>query len=893
MANNPTVVKSLKIVSWNACSIIGKKLELQEFIEENNVDIVLLSETWLHNGLQLKIPNYKIYRNDRQNRPGGGTAILIKSKIKHDLFSTPDLVHLECTIIQIYVANIGPVKVIAAYLPPNVPFLPNEFDSVLNTNSPLILAGDLNSKSRSWGCRSTNRHGTILDQYTENNNINILAPLVPTFFGTNGVADILDIALTKNFPNHININSPSVLSSDHNPIVLEIGDPPTTDVISNQITDWDKFRTIIGNKLTLSTKLLCETDLDNEVEHFTSQINSAIQEATTTRTKPVSKIGIPLSIKNLIREKNRARKRAQLTLSPVDKQIATSLNNQVKQKLTEFRNTQWDLKVESIISSNELHKLTKSLKNSKSSVQLPPISSTNGIAYTVDDKAEAFADSLESQMTENETIDWENEENIENTIENLPTNTNHEIPIYTSVSTIKNIISKLSNKKAPGPDGIKNSILKILPKKCLGVLTSIINAMFRLNHFPSKWKMADVVVIHKAGTDPKFPANYRPISLISSIGKVAEAVILKKIDNFTQHNNIIQNEQFGFRHNHSTTMQANRVIERITEGFSNKEMTGAVLLDVAKAFDKVYHSGLIFKLLNYDFPIKLILLIKSFLQNRKFRVKLTGTLSSWRNIEAGVPQGSLLSPILFNIYMSDLPTPDHVQLAAYADDVMVFATNRSPKLIRNRLNTALEIISNWYQKWKIKINSTKTKAILFNKNIRNPTIGPIFIENQPIQWTESAKYLGITMDRKLLFRDHITNVINKAKTVKRQLYCLIGRNSKLNLRLKVQIYKQYIRPILLYSSPTWCCAANTHVKKIQTLQNITLRQIVNAPWYIRNKDIHKDLKIRDIKDEIILSTEKLYSKAENHSNDLLRESLTYETENTARCLRPRQFLDRQ
>lgn len=897
MSPKHRILKSFNIASWNANSLTNKKHELEDFLINFDIDIMLINETWLRQGNIFKIANYYTYRDDRQNRPGGGTAILIKNNIKHDILYSPETENLETTSIQIYIDGLAPTKIIAAYLPPNKSFVAEEFNKLLNSNSPFILMGDLNSKNRNWGCRSNNKKGNELYDYTTNKGFNILAPNEPTFYGTSGPADILDIGIISNIPKNVHISTVTELSSDHNPIILEVGEfnePPIT--FHKQKIDWDKFKTICSSSIKLTTKLKCSEDIDLEIENFTGKITNALETSSTTINcnNPYTRNSLPPNLKQLIKTKNKAKKRAQLTMSPLDKAEANRLTTLVKNEIYNYKNSIWNTTLENTSTQdNSLYHITKSLKCRKENNQFPPIHGENGLKFTDDEKCETFADSLEKQFCENETIDWEFEEIVEDSVAQILQSPTHSPALYTSSQEIMRIIKNLSSKKAPGPDNIKNAVIKKLPNKCIGILTSIINACLRQFYFPTYWKRAIVILIHKTGSDKTFPENYRPISLLSCIGKIYEAIILNEINYVVDVNNLLPNEQFGFRASHSTTLQATRVVEDISKGFSNKEMSGAVLLDIQKAFDKVWHNALIFKLHKMSFPSNLILLINSFLENRKFRVSINKEYSSWRQIKAGVPQGSLLSPILFNLFTADIPVPESNNIASYADDVMIYTTSRSPRLIRSRLNNALKIIVEWYEKWKIKINCKKTQAILFTRKRIIPDTGPIFINNTAIEWSEVVKYLGVFLDRKLLFKTHIERTLVKANTAKSQVFCLICKNSKMNIKNKLLIYKLYIRPILLYASPTWCIASKTNLNKLQTFQNKILRLILNAPWFIRNIQIHNDLQIKTIKEEITCHTQKLYEKSTNHINPLVTNSLSYEINPLSHLRRQRNFIQQQ
>jgi hypothetical protein len=220
---------------------------------------------------------------------------------------------------------------------------------------------------------------------------------------------------------------------------------------------------------------------------------------------------------------------------------------------------------------------------------------------------------------------------------------------------LKKLIKSLKLKKSCGIDGIPNECLKHLPRRPLVHLTHLFNHCLRLSYFPSSWKEAKIITLPKPGKDPKFPQNLRPISLLPTRGKLFEKVIQKIVQKHIDKNNLLNASQFGFRARHSTTLQCMRLTDHITLNFNNNMSTAAVFLDIEKAFDTTRHPGRLYKLSKLKFPTNLIKLINSYLTNRKFRVSVEGELSTPREMQAGVPQGSVLAPTFYSLYINDTP----------------------------------------------------------------------------------------------------------------------------------------------------------------------------------------------------------------------------------------------
>jgi hypothetical protein len=232
----------------------------------------------------------------------------------------------------------------------------------------------------------------------------------------------------------------------------------------------------------------------------------------------------------------------------------------------------------------------------------------------------------------------------------------------TNPEEVQEAIRGLKFSKAPGPNGIQNRALKHLPQRAVSLLVLIFNAILLTHHFPSVWKHARVISILKLGKDPALPSSYQPISLLDMIGKLFEKILLARILHEVSERRLMHDEQFGFRPRHSMSLQLACLIEKITRNFGEKRLTGAVFLDVAKAFDTVWIDGLLYKL-TLNSPSYIVHTISSHLRGRTFEASFQTATSSRRGIQVGVAQGGLISPVLFSLYV-DVPSPSHhVELA--------------------------------------------------------------------------------------------------------------------------------------------------------------------------------------------------------------------------------------
>lgn len=435
------------------------------------------------------------------------------------------------------------------------------------------------------------------------------------------------------------------------------------------------------------------------------------------------------------------------------------------------------------------------------------------------------------------------------------------------------------NMKAPGNDGIFNLVLKKLSGKAYRFLATIFTRCFQLHHFPTRWKLGKVIPILKPGKDPTAPSSYRPITLLSAVSKLFERLLMDRMMPHIEEHNIIIPEQFGFQKGHSTVHQVVRVENIIQRNKALSNNTAMVLLDVEKAFDNVWHDGLIHKLVQANFPTYIIKMVRSYLSNRTFQVHLAGAKSELQEVAAGVPQGSVLGPILYNLYTSDVPPlPAGCSLALYADDSAILANGRTPTHYRSRLQQGVTTYVSYLTSWKIKVNEAKTQAIVFRHRLSPKLLPPpdcfIRVNGCPVDWSNEAGYLGITIDDKLNYRAHTDKLKQRCMGLLKSLYPLICRRSRLSRQNKLAVFKMIIAPVVNYAMPVWGLCAETHKKKLQVVQNKLLRTILDAPFDTRISELHRAAGCRTIQQRIEDSIDNLYVSASASEYPLIRALVT-------------------
>lgn len=539
----------------------------------------------------------------------------------------------------------------------------------------------------------------------------------------------------------------------------------------------------------------------------------------------------------------------------------TFLNNLISEEIFQFKNSQWNNLLNSLPkASTKFWNISKIIK--KKNKCIPSLKQNGTVYITNNQKTEILAQTFVLNHTISSDLSDQNTKRIVSQsidmVENHSQLTNN---ILVSVSSVKAIIKQLKAKKSPGIDGVSNCCLKKLPFKGLQLLCRIYNSCLNQCYFPLVWKQSKIIAIPKPGKDSSCPESYRPISLLNTLSKILEKILKEKIVNFIDDNNILPSQQFGFRAQHNTIQPLVRIKNIIKSNFIGGKSTAMVLLDIKAAFDSVWHDALIHKMLTIGMDMSIIKIIRSFLSSRSFKVYIGNNASKIYNISAGCPQGSCLSPILYNIFTYDFPVLEGCNSSIFADDTAILSTDILSEDIINNMETSVKIVVDFFNKWKIMINPAKTQSIFFTRRRKNCFVpqSNIMVENTRVPWEAKVKYLGVVLDRKLLFNDHISFIIHKINFTKKVMYPLINRHSELSIDNKLLLLKTVFHAILFYAAPVWYTASKCHLKKLQVCQNKLLKTIYNLPNHFSTSTLHSMSNIK-------LVSEKLQILYENFAN---------------------------
>ncbi|OWF47171.1 RNA-directed DNA polymerase from transposon BS [Mizuhopecten yessoensis] len=399
--------------------------------------------------------------------------------------------------------------------------------------------------------------------------------------------------------------------------------------------------------------------------------------------------------------------------------------------------------------------------------------------------------------------------------------------IRLNYTEIMDVLQILKLGKASGQDEISHYMLKNVCHTICKPLELLFNISLSAGVYPKLWKLAKVMPLFKKG-DRHSPLNYRPISLLSTVGKVFERVIFKHIYNYFFENSLFYKYQSGFLPGHSTVYQLIEMYHNICLSLEEKKHTCIVFCDISKAFDRVWHNGLYIKLKSYGIGGELLVWLKDYLHQRQQKVCVNESFSKLGSIDAGVPQGSILGPLLFLIYINDIADIFDSASRLFADDTSLQCSSSSCLEIQTILNKDLESLNSWAKTWLVTFNPDKTDVLFFSNRNDVDALLELEFDGNILDFSDSHKHLGVTLNSSVKWGDHIEAVyssVMKKINVLRKLKFLLKRDALL------RIYRTFILPILEYACELWDGCSSFESEKLEKAQREAARIITGLPSY--------------------------------------------------------------
>ena len=845
----------LSVICFNIRSFSKNGDEFLSYLASCNhdFDIIILTETWANNDTHTlcHIPGYIPTHNLRKNQRGGGVSIFVKESLNFSVIETINISNdfIETTAITVKCENTRKkINVLGIYRPPRgdanlfIESLTNIISQHNLGNNESVIAGDFNI------CLLNEHTSAISNNFLNMMNGFFFRPIItrPTRFRdnsatvidhiwTNSVHEIMSCIfycdITDHCPVFCRINTP--IKSIDKLIKIKFRDmSPTNKIKFNEMvqnTNWNFLLHGLNNVNIMVIKLL--DTLDN-------YYNICFPLMTkTVSTKRLYKPWITNALHNSIKTKHDLFRQVKMNNYDLNAYkrycnlltllLRTSKSSYFKAKFDECKQ---DLRKTWAIINNTINPGKKRSQILKLCINNQILTETQKIAEALNSHFAGVGLALQNALPFRDETRFRRylPPRILNSIFLSPT----------TCTEVKDIIKDIKNTKG-NSHSLSPRILKENSNALSFPISLIFNNMIICGHYPDVLKIACVTALFKSG-DELDPNNYRPISSLPLLNKIFEKLLHKRLTFFLESYSIFTDKQYGFRKNMNTNDAVNNLLDNIYNAMDDSDFLGAVFIDLSKAFDTVPHNLLLHKLEHYGIRGNALNLLESYLSNRKQFVSIEGIKSSMQDVKIGVPQGSVLGPLLFLLYINDLPNSvNNVNSILFADDTTMFARDNDVYDLCNTISSDMLLVKEWLIANSLTLNESKSYYIIFSLK-KIPDNLRVTIGDHVLDRKTHGKFLGVILDEKLNFSNHIDHVTNKVSKLTGLMYKL---KSFFPPNILKNLYLALIYPYYNYCILAWGSANKSVLQPLLLYQKKLMRIITQSDYYAHTNPLFKQLNI--------------------------------------------------
>lgn len=831
----------LTILQWNARSLIANGQEFKKFIvdHENSPDIICVQETWLKSHLDFVINGYTSVRKDRDKSNGGGVATFIKQSIGYravEITGEQEAVAVEiCDGTQ-------KVRIINYYNPCDKLSKDNLEHIQGNGNNKIVWCGDFNAHNTLWGSKKTDYNGLIIEDMLDWGGLVCINDggytRVELIKGKYSNLDLTLVSESLAGRCDWKVLKQNTIGSDHYPILSSIGIQIIRTVVERmprwkfRTADWENFKELCNNRLSEIDR--CEDDVEVINSKLCEVLKSTAEEVIGRKKANDKKKAVPWwneECSEVVSKRNNALKKVRKTLNYNDFINYKRAQAIVRKIIRRAKKNYWREYCDSIgedVNVSDIWGMIRKMAGKQRNNNIPTLTENNRLVISDMEKAEVLAKNF-ARIHSNANLSEEIRRNREQILIRNPWLLENKGPSESTLDReftlfeLKKALAE-SKKTSPGKDEICNEMIKHLSDNSLCIILKLFNKVWESGILPAEWKHGVIIPIAKPGKDQSQPNNYRPIALTSNICKLMERMVMSRLVYAIEKENFFAAYQSGFRKGRNTMDSVICLESEIRKAQVNKEVLVGVFFDIEKAYDMMWREGLLIKLEKMEINGKMYNWIKNFLLKRTIQVRVGSAFSQIYKVENGTPQGSVSSPILFNIMINDIFSKMELGIgrSLYADDGALWKRGRNVVHVERCLQNAVRTVQDWADEWGFRFSTDKTQVICFSKKKVNPNIN-INIYRQKIEQVSVIRYLGMWMDVKLNFNMHIQKIIDKCKKGINVMRCLAGAEwGACRFSLK-RIYNALVRSTIDYGCVVYSSAAKTQLLKIDAIQSQALR----------------------------------------------------------------------
>ena len=856
-----------KILQWNCEGVRAKRAILEHLIAMHAPQVIMIQESKLASGVQFVPPKgYNAIRKDRstmrndnvtnRGRTHGGVLMLISSdlnyeEVKEGVTATNDNT-TEFTAAEVQVPGRKPIMLINLYIPcireVDEDQRVDRFDpDALRIDKQSFVCGDFNAHSASWDrTYPEDERGKIIESWMANNNFIAANDGTATRINrATGGESTPDVTLHHgSWAGKINWECLDDGCSDHLPVLwsFKAKEPlprrkPAAFCYSkanwylwNHETE-EKLKTMVESPNVESTSKLNDKFIQILLDASKKYIPKG------SRRKPKcwwsSEASRHVSKRKELRREAKTSSEKRKEYNRVCRESLKQVNQLKADKFKEGINA-----LDPRSDPREIYGILRSI-DGRGKSEHPSVPMTQGNRQLKTDAAKsdgfvkeyAKVSNIKKADTDRE-VKHQVKISMKQRCSCFPSCEGQCSPF--SIAELNACLNKIRAGKAPGEDKVSNDMLKRLKQHGRLALLKICNSSWKRQEVPTIWRRGTIIPILKAGKPAEKPGSYRPICLTSCIGKVMERLVQQRLVYMLESKQMLNPCQAGFRALHSTEDQCIRISQAISDGFQEKPMKRTVLtlVDFKRAFDTVWRVGLYTKLLEMKIPMCYIKWIKQFLSDRYAKVSFGVAESKYKRFLDGLPQGSVLSPVLFTCFINDITEnlPDGIHVSLFADDLALWSQDTSSAKAEEVMQQALKSLEQWSCKWKLEINTDKTEVAFFTTHTREAKHQPkLKMFDKTLGFNKNPTFLGVTYDRVLSFGAHVAKVKQRMMSRAKALGAMSGTAWGCWKDDRRLLYMSYIRAVADYCAAAWTpYAKSTQLQQVEVAQNNAARKIVSC-----------------------------------------------------------------
>lgn len=808
------------IFQWNANGLRSKSGDFRHFIAQYQFPILALSEARVNDDFRLS--NYVTYKSQRLN--GLSRAMLcVRKDLPSSLVASSD----DCDAPEYVTCKVlfGRVSVClsSVYIEPGASV---SFSSVLKTLSePYIVCGDFNAHNTIWGSDHTDARGRSIENIMDKFDITLLNDGSPTFLRGHDYSSCLDLTMcSREFAPGITWRTDTeTRGSDHLPILVH--HPKLLRSKNRRLisyTNWKAFRHFnTANINQVAT-----------IDNFAECVSSNLKRVTRKLPVPQGHTGINGEYERLRAIRRRSERRYRRTGSLEFYKEAQRIHGLMRRELQKLATKNWRGMCGTLTPFTPIPKVWIILR----SLQLPVIQKTpfRALAVARGVLEMTVADEFCKLLSKPGEAANSSEHKLsctyaETSFKRHSSEANVQLDSMYTMGEMKTALRTTRKRTAPGPDGVTYGALANLGPTATDVLLQFFNCIWEDEILPECWKIAQVVPILKPGKSPLSVESFRPVSLTSCIGKLMEKLVNERLQWWLEVNDVLPYQMTGFRR-HRCTMDS--VIDLVTSVEHEKTLgnvTIAIFLDIRRAFDTVSHIHVLEGLLNLGVRGRMIRWIANFLKNRKIFVLTLDGKSKDHDMPHGVPQGSVLSPTLFNAVMSQLSKllPSCLNFSIYADDICIWASSSSIQILQAQLQNGLDIIEKFLKERGMDLSVEKSVVLPFTR--KRIEEFKLVSHGRNLEMVREHRFLGITLDQSLTWTKHVNALETRINRVIHALRCIAGTKWGASTSAMLQLHGALVRQAITYSLPILHGLSKTLDNRLHYLLARSLRVCLGVP----------------------------------------------------------------